>query len=1242
MSINKDYSPKHLPPKTTNRQGYFSRWGLAFLTVLCLVLSSARAAQQRLTVTQDMLSGSLEFFASPAGLTFNSPVPYGVANNLSDSGWIWPRDNSGLLQVDFGVPTALSKFRVYTTYNGGQRGANWAIEYSADAVNWTKSTDFPYVATNGGGVDDDGVAVVGFGGWYATAFNSEGTAARYWRIKQTAILFSHAARSGEMQFFGGKSTTPSIKSTFPGGHGVRATENIIVEIEDGSVTSLDPAKIKLTLNEVVVTPVLNKPGGSKVTTVTYDLPTLLPEGTNNVEIIFGDTGVLTALQTNKFIFVIANEATSALVVNVDFKGARNDPGPDEIGVTFLGMGPAGGGNFWNVVVADSRLEGGGDDDNMTITANNLSTSLGDPTTIDFSISPVGGDALSPATDRRSASALFADGIFVGFGAQITLTSDFTISGLGSTPNVDLYFYASAGEILVKGGTKALAPLGRFFTRDNTTFFPQVPVVDGKVHGHFNGDPGRMAGLTLVSAGPSSFILSNRPGNGNIRQNGVIQVEIQDNINVLDPASVQLLVNGTVVAPTLNKPGGSKVTTVTYDPPGLLALGANNYRLIFGDTTTAVDQTHDFAFTVVPDSQLLVTPGMLSGPLRFFASPAGLFFTDPIPYGIANNASDFGWIWPQDNSGELMVDFGQATPLARFRVYSTYPGGGRGAAWSIEHSDDGQTWTPYTEFLYETKLGGAVEEVTGAKRTDTAGWYEISFNENGAKSHRHWRVKQARVTIGNAPRSGGVQFFSALPLPSVKSVVPIGRSVNPSSKIMVELQDNITAVNLGSVQLMVNGQSVAATVDRPVGSIITTVSFKPNGGLRSGLNTARIAFGNVGGPSIVQSFEFTFNVQGGLLDVYPSMLSGSLNFFASPAGLTFAQPLPYGIANNVNDQGWIWPIDNSGSLTVDFRVPAIVQKFRAFTSYGGAGRGANWAIEYSNDGVNFTKSTDFVYQNTKDGGLNDDGTSRTDFGGWFGTTFNAGSTAARYWRIRQTAVTIGHAPRTAQLEFSGSLAQPLPVTPEMLSGTLNFFASPADLTWSDPIPYGIPNNVTDQGWIWPLDAKLILDLGSPRALNLFRAFSSYGGGARGSIWTVERSNDGATWTPATDFRYETTGGGVNDDGSLRTDAGGWYSSSLFNFENVASQFWRIHKTAVTMGHAPRTAQFEYYAVANLAALPLRIFVAKDGADLLISWAGTATLQYSDTIDAIQWTDRVGATSPTRITQPQGMRFYRLKK
>jgi len=862
----------------------------------------------------------------------------------------------------------------------------------------------------------------------------------------------------------------------------------------------------------------------------------------------------------------------------------------------------------------------------------------------------------------------------------------------------------------------------------------------------------------------------------------------------------------------------------------MALGPNNYRVIFGDTTTSVDQTNDFNFVVIPDAQLLVTPAMLSGPLRFLASPGGLFFVDPIPYGIPNNGSDVGWIWPNDNTGLLQVDFGQPTPLARFRVYSTYPGGARGAAWSIEQSDDGQTWTPLVEFPYETKIGGAIDE-TGAKRADTAGWYEISFNQNGAESHRYWRIRQSRVTILNAPRSAEVQFYSALPQPSLKSVAPIGRNVNPSATIVVELQDNITAVNPGSIQLTLNGQVVPAAVDKPAGSIITTLSYKPNGGLRSGLNTVRVTFANDATPGILQNHEFTFNVQGGLLDVYPSMLSGPLNFFASPAGLTFTQPIPYGIPNNVNDQGWIWPSDNSGFLIVDFGVPAVVQKFRAYTSYGGAGRGAIWAIEYSNDNVNWTKSTDFNYQNTAGGGVNEDGSARTDFGGWFGVTFNAGGVAARYWRISQTSVTLAHAPRTAQLEFSGTLVQPLPITPEMLSGTLSFFASPAGLTFADPIPYGIPNNVTDQGWIWPLGndgytwsgitprfevatagehvvnvwmrengmivdkllittdaayrptgtgpdesplsstpsrmqdsgatglvvfeaehfdskisavgtdgithewlqittapgfsgtgamqalpnepnlnaasdittvprmdykvqfsktgtqyiwvrglgdsapgpsiddslhvgldgqfivsssvitgfppavpfAELIVDLGSPQALNLLRAYSSYGGAARGAIWTIERSDDNATWIPVTDFRYETSvGGGVNDDGSKRTDTGAWYPSPLFNFDGAASRYWRVRETAVTIGHSPRTAQLELYAVANLAALPLSLSVARNGAEFLISWRGTATLQTAATVDATQWDDLVGATSPVRITQPQATRFYRLKK
>src|SRR5205814_1516426 len=64
-------------------------------------------------------------------------------------------------------------------------------------------------------------------------------------------------------------------------------------------------------------------------------------------------------------------------------------------------------------------------------------------------------------------------------------------------------------------------------------------------------------------------------------------------------------------------------------------------------------------------QLPVTPGMLSGPLTFFATQGGVEFAEPIPYGFVNNLSDNGWIWPNDNSGELVVDFGVPTALVKF-------------------------------------------------------------------------------------------------------------------------------------------------------------------------------------------------------------------------------------------------------------------------------------------------------------------------------------------------------------------------------------------------------------------------------------------------------------------------------------------------------------------------------------------------------------------------------------------------
>jgi hypothetical protein len=87
--------------------------------------------------------------------------------------------------------------------------------------------------------------------------------------------------------------------------------------------------------------------------------------------------------------------------------------------------------------------------------------------------------------------------------------------------------------------------------------------------------------------------------------------------------------------------------------------------------------------VLPEAEPAVTPDMLSGPLSFFVSPDNLTSAEPVPYGVANNTADQGWIWPNDNTGSLgslVIDFGAPTALGKIRVFSTFPAGERGAVW----------------------------------------------------------------------------------------------------------------------------------------------------------------------------------------------------------------------------------------------------------------------------------------------------------------------------------------------------------------------------------------------------------------------------------------------------------------------------------------------------------------------------------------------------------------------------------
>lgn len=84
---------------------------------------------------------------------------------------------------------------------------------------------------------------------------------------------------------------------------------------------------------------------------------------------------------------------------------------------------------------------------------------------------------------------------------------------------------------------------------------------------------------------------------NIRAGAVVEIQLQDFQTTANPASIQLSFNGQVVTPTTASLSG--VTTITYDPPGLLeSSSTNEVKLVFSDRATpATRSTIQYGFVV---------------------------------------------------------------------------------------------------------------------------------------------------------------------------------------------------------------------------------------------------------------------------------------------------------------------------------------------------------------------------------------------------------------------------------------------------------------------------------------------------------------------------------------------------------------------------------------------------------------------------------------------------------------------
>lgn len=364
-------------------------------------------------------------------------------------------------------------------------------------------------------------------------------------------------------------------------------------------TQLVTDSVRLLLNGQSVTPVIATSPPDNLITISY-----APEGgfasgsSHTVELIFSDNSVPPLVVTNHFSFAIVNLAQAATVVNIDFNGVRNVPGPDVPGPTYSGSGAGGGGPAWNGILVDSRLEDGTDEDNLEVSASNLVNSLGVATALGFQVGPVGGDVGGPpTTDPTAAAALFSDYIFNNSAGNSAGTSPFTLSGLGDAPLVDLYFYKGPGTVSIPGSAASpFVPAGTYTTA-NTVYFRAVPVTDGTVTGVFGPGTTVINGLSVVSPLPQPFVKRTAPTGNAVPANAAIEIELQDYVTQVDPGSVTLFLNGEPVESEVTKAGA--VTTVNHVPAALASGSTNVVTLVFADTATPpVSQTHEFTFVVV--------------------------------------------------------------------------------------------------------------------------------------------------------------------------------------------------------------------------------------------------------------------------------------------------------------------------------------------------------------------------------------------------------------------------------------------------------------------------------------------------------------------------------------------------------------------------------------------------------------------------------------------------------------------
>ncbi|MBL9167749.1 MAG: hypothetical protein JNN07_08410 [Verrucomicrobiales bacterium] len=89
----------------------------------------------------------------------------------------------------------------------------------------------------------------------------------------------------------------------------------------------------------------------------------------------------------------------------------------------------------------------------------------------------------------------------------------------------------------------------------------------------------------------------KPNENQVSGNTLIAATLVDGIATVNPATIQLSLNGAAVTASVTKDPGSNLTQISFDPPGSLASGSTNtVRLVYGDTDGTISD-NQWSFVV---------------------------------------------------------------------------------------------------------------------------------------------------------------------------------------------------------------------------------------------------------------------------------------------------------------------------------------------------------------------------------------------------------------------------------------------------------------------------------------------------------------------------------------------------------------------------------------------------------------------------------------------------------------------